>query len=64
MLRGARQRGGPVERSERAAGQAGYSAHGPIPLTRSTAIRIRTPGGGSSIGGKRTSGPRYTRASS
>ena len=44
-----------------AAGEAGsgsYSAQGPTPPTRSTAIRIRTPGGGSSIGGNCTSGPR------
>lgn len=34
------------------------SAQGPTPPTRSTEIRSRTPGGGSSIGGKRISGPR------
>jgi hypothetical protein len=33
-------------------------AQGPTPPTRSTAMRRRTPGGGSSIGGNRTSGPR------
>ena len=35
-----------------------HSAQGPIPLTRSTAIRSRTPDGGSSIAGNLTSGPR------
>ena len=34
-----------------------HDSQGPTPLTRSTAIRTTVPGGGSSIGGKVTSGP-------
>ncbi len=34
------------------------SAHGPTPATRSTEMWVMYPGGGLSIGGKRTSGPR------
>src|SRR6266498_3929148 len=33
-------------------------AHGPTPATRSTEMWVMYPGGGLSIGGKRTSGPR------
>jgi hypothetical protein len=35
-----------------------YSVHGPTPATRSTVMWVMYPGGGLSIGGKRTSGPR------
>ncbi len=34
------------------------TAHGPTPVTRSTLMWVMYPGGGLSIGGKRTSGPR------
>ena len=34
------------------------SAHGPTPEIRSAVTRVMKPGGGSAIGGKRTSGPR------
>ena len=38
-------------------------AHGPTPPSRSAAMWTTTPGGGSSIGGNFTSGPRYVCAS-
>ena len=48
----------PSARSRRwLAGQC-WSAHGPTPATRSTEMWVMYPGGGLSIGGKRTSGPR------
>lgn len=35
-----------------------YEAQGPTPATRSTLMRVTNPGGGFSIGGNFTSGPR------
>jgi hypothetical protein len=37
-----------------------HVAHGPTPPTRSTLMRMTCPGGGLSIGGNLTSGPRST----
>jgi hypothetical protein len=42
----------------RQAGRQCCAAHGPTPVTRSTQMWVMYPGGGLSMGGKRTSGPR------